>query len=524
MEAAVFITQLVAGQNPVTLLGGSLIVYLLGLFTYRIFFHPLAKYPGPFLAKITDLYGLYHAWKGDRHIANYKAHLKYGEFVRLGPNLLSSNSKEALKEIYGVNKNVEKSEEFYRSFAGHQTNYARNTLNVTNKQLHASKRKVLAHAFTETALKSMEPYFLPHIENLCNIIANGEQSLPIPGSDKEKNGKWRGDMGKWANYLTFDIMGELTFGKDFGMLYEETNRGVPGLIVDSTKRSLTCATFPILDRWRLDTILFRKITNSSYAFRKYAAENGEKRAKMGADRKDFFGCLLSARESDETAYSMNELFAESRLLIVAGSDTTATLIAGSLFYLTRNPSTKEKLIAEVRSTFHSLDDIRLGKTIESCHYLKACIEETLRISPSAPGVLPRVVLPGGLRIGDTFIPPGVEVGVASYSIHRNPKYFEDPLTYRPERWLKEDGNGLDLNMYGAFAPFSIGSRGCIGKRVAYIEAELTLARLMWAFETKYVSGGVEHRIANDEYMLIDHFAAERHGPVVEFEKRVDVVF
>ncbi|KAL7271635.1 hypothetical protein RUND412_005590 [Rhizina undulata] len=207
---------------------------------------------------------------------------------------------------------------------------------------------------------------------------------------------------------------------------------------------------------------------------------------MGGDRQDFFSCLLSAKESDETAYSMNELLAESRLLIVAGSDTTATLIAG------------KKLIAEVRSTFHSLDDIRLGKTIESCHYLKACIEETLRISPSAPGLLQRMVLPGGLRIGDKFIPAGVE----------------DPLTYRPERWLKEDGSGLNANLFSAFAPFSIGSRGCIGKRVAYIEAELTLARLMWAFEAKYVSGGVEHRIASDKYMMIDNFAAERYGPVV----------
>ncbi|KAL7271877.1 hypothetical protein RUND412_005340 [Rhizina undulata] len=519
-----FIAQLIAEQNPVTLLGGSLFVYLLGFFIYRIFFHPLAKYPGPFLAKITGLYGLYRVWKGDRYIVNYKAHLKYGEFVRIGPNLLSSNSKEALKEIYGVNKNVQKSEEFYRAFAGHPTNYTRNTLNVTNKQIHASRRKVLAHAFTETALKSMEPYFLPEIENLCNIIATWEQSLPIPGSDKEKSGKWRGDMGKWANYLTFDIMGELSFGKGFGMLYEETNRRTPDLIVDHTTMALMCATFPLLDKWRLDSFLFRKIAKNQRAFRKYAEENGEKRINMGVDRKDFFGCLLSARELDKSAYSMNELLAESRLLIIAGSDTTATLIAGSMLYLTRNPSIKEKLMAEVRSTFNSLDDIRLGKTIDSCHYLKACIEETLRMSPSAPGILQRVVLPGGLRIGDTFIPPGVEVGVASYSIHRNPKYFEDPLTYRPERWLKEDGNGLDLNMYGAFAPFSIGSRGCIGKRVAYIEAELTLARLMWAFEAKYVSGGVEDRIPNDEYMLVDHFSAQRDGPVVEFEKRINVVF
>ncbi|KAL7274792.1 hypothetical protein RUND412_002291 [Rhizina undulata] len=314
-------------------------------------------------------------------------------------------------------------------------------------------------------------------------------------------------------------MGELSFEKGFDMLYEETNRVIPDLIVDATTKALMCGTLPLLDKWRLDNFLFPKLSKNFRVFGKWAAENGKKRLKMGAERKDFFGCILSARESDPSAYSIGDLQAEARLLIVAGSDTTATLIAGALFYFTRNLSTKEKLMAEVRSKFSSLNKIRLSKTIESCYYLKACVEETLRMSPSGPGILPRVVLPGGLRIGDKFIPTGVEVGVSSYAIHRNPKYFDDPLTYRPERWLKEDGNGLDANMFGAFAPFSIGSRGCIGKRLAYIEAELTLARLMWAFEAKYVSGGVDQRVTNEAYMLLDHFSAQRDEPVIEFKKR-----
>ncbi|KAL7270834.1 hypothetical protein RUND412_006443 [Rhizina undulata] len=521
--AVVVMTQFVATQNPLTLVAGFLFVYLLGLFIYRVYFHPLAKYPGPLLAKITSLHALYHAWKGDRHIATYQAHLKYGEFVRLGPNLLSANSKEALKEIYGVNKNVKKSK-LYVAAAGHATNYAQNTFNAVDKRIHASKRKVLAPGFTEAALRSMEPYFLPHLENLCNIIAAGEQSLPIPGGEKETKGKWRGDMSKWASYFAFDIMGELSFGKDFRMMYEETNREVRDLIVSSNTRTLICGTLPILDKWHLDTYLFRNIFKKQRVFLKYVAESGEKRMSMGTGRKDFFHYLLNARELDESAYSMKDLWAESRLLIAAGSDTTATLLAGSLFYLTRNPSTKEKLKTEVRSKFISLDYIRCGNTIESCYYLKACIEETLRMSPSAPGILPREVLPGGLRIGNEFIPAGVDVGVSNYTLHRNPKYFKDPLVYRPNRWLKEDGSGLDETLFGAFAPFSIGSRGCIGKRLAYIEAELMLARLMWAFEATYISGGVEDRIANDEYMLIDHISSETNGPVVEFEKRADVVY
>ncbi|KAL7268320.1 hypothetical protein RUND412_009059 [Rhizina undulata] len=453
--------------------------------------------------------------------------LGLGEYVRLGPNLLSVNSKEGLKEIYGVNKNVKKSENFYVAFAGHTTNYAQNTFNSHDRNIHATKRKVLAHAFTESALRSMEEYYLPHMRNLCKIIANGEQSLPVPGSEKEKNGKWRGDMGLWANYLTFDIMGELTFGKDFRMLYEKTNRGIPDLIGGAAARAFFCGTFPLLDKTRLDTLLFRKFAERGRAYNEYAAEVFKKRVSMGTCRRDFFHHLLNARESEKSSYTMKNLQSEARLLIVVGSDTTATLIAGSIFYLSRKLSIQEKLKAEVRSKFNSLEDIRLGKAIESCYYLKACVEETLRMSPSAPGLLYREVLPGGLRIKDQFIPAGVEVGVANYTLHRNPEYFEDPLIFRPERWLKEDGNGLDGTLFGAFAPFSIGSRGCLGKRLAYIEAELMLARLMWAFDMKYVSGGVDQRITNncnEEYMLVDQFAAVRDGPVVEFEKRTDVLF
>ncbi|KAL7267408.1 hypothetical protein RUND412_010009 [Rhizina undulata] len=522
MSVLSVILQLVGEQNPVALLGGSLLAFIIGLSIYRIFFYPLAKYPGPFLAKITGLYGLYHACKGDRHIANYKVHLKYGAFVRLGPNLLSANTKEALKEIYGVNKNVKKSEAFYVAFAGHATNYSQDTANTHDKQIRASKRKTLAPAFTSTALMGMEPYYLPHIENLCNIIATGQQSLPIPGSEKEKNGRWRGNMSEWANYLTFDIMGELTFAAEFRMMYEETNRGIPDLIVAVSQRALRCGTFPLLDKLRLDTLLFPNIMKRQSTYIKYAHENGEKRIGMESDRKDLFHYLL---KHSDPANSMRDLKAEAALLIAVGSDTTATLIAGIIFYLTKiNPSAKEKLKAEVRSKFNSLDDIRLGNTTDSCYYLKDCVEETLRISPSAPGILPRDVLPGGLRIGNEFIPAGVVVGVSNYTLHRNPEYFLNPLEFRPERWLKEDGNGLDATLFGAFAPFSFGSRGCIGKRLAYIEAELTLAKLMWAFEAKYISGGVDDRVANDEYKLVDNFGSSRSGPVVEFEKKADVVF
>ncbi|KAL7267865.1 hypothetical protein RUND412_009531 [Rhizina undulata] len=507
----------------VKLFGLGVGAWLLGVIIYRLYFHPLSKYPGPFLAKITSLHALYHAFRGDRHLMTYEAHKKYGPYVRLSPNFLTLNTKEALKEIYGVNKNVQKSD-FYRASVGHASNYATNTASEINKQVHSRKRKVLAHAFTDTALKSMEEYVAPTIDTLCNIIAAGEQSIDFEGGGKGA-GKWRGDMSKWANYLTFDIMGELSFGKNFGMLERDDNRYVPEIIMKSSRLGLICGTVTQIDTYKLDNWFLKSVSNDKKRLWKFAAQRADERMAMKGDRKDFFHYLINAKNSEgESPYSMKELWAESRLLMIAGSDTTATTIAASLFYLTRNPKILAKLATEIRTVFISASKIVLGPTIDSCHYLKAVVEETLRLAPSVPGALPRVVLPGGLQIGTEFFPEGVDLGVSSYTLHRNPLYYPSPYEFNPSRWLNEDGEMA--GDFSAFATFSIGSRGCIGKRLAYIEIQLVLARLVWGFEMKYISGGVDGRVNDgDQYMLIDNLTSARHGPVVEFSKRegVDVV-
>ncbi|KAL7268464.1 hypothetical protein RUND412_008914 [Rhizina undulata] len=504
----------------VKLFGLGVGVWLLGVIIYRLYFHPLAKYPGPFLAKITSLHALYHVIRGDRHLVTYEAHKKYGPYVRLSPNFLTVNSKEGLKEIYGVNKNVQKAY-FYTAAVGHSQNYAVNTASAIDKQAHARKRKVLAHAFTDSALRSMEQYVVPTIDTLCNIIAAGEQSIDFEGGEKGK-GKWRGDMSEWANYLTFDIMGELSYGKNFGMLKSEENRYVPEIIDKTTHRGLICGTITQLDTYRLDTWFLNSIAEGQKRVFNFAGKQAQERMALKGDRKDFIHYLINAKNPDgESSYSMQEMFSESTLLMVAGSDTTATTMAAAFFYLTRNPEILAKLTTEIRTAFASASEIHVGPTLDSCHYLRAIVEETLRLSPSVPGALPREVLPGGLQIGTEFIPAGVEVGVSYYTLHRNSLYYSSPHEFNPSRWLNEAGEMA--GDFSAFAPFSIGSRGCIGKRLAYTEIQLVLARLVWGFEMKYISGGKDTRVSGrEEFMLIDHLASARHGPIVEFSKREGV--
>jgi len=208
-----------------------------------------------------------------------------------------------------------------------------------------------------------------------------------------------------------------------------------------------------------------------------------------------------------------------------GSDTTATQLAANFFYITQNPKTLARLTAEIRSTFPNADAIRLSPALDSCHYLHAVINETLRISPSVPGILPREVLPGGLSVCGEYFPEGVDLAVPIYTAHHNPTVYPHPHKHIPERWLPDQASEEAIKQcHDALTPFSYGSRMCIGRRLALMELWLTIAYAVWMFDVEYVGGGKEDRLlgpgADDlEYQLLDHLAAGRNGPIIRFNKR-----
>lgn len=251
---------------------------------------------------------------------------------------------------------------------------------------------------------------------------------------------------------------------------------------------------------------------------------------MKTERLDFYHYLLSAADPDTGAkYSAPELWAEANVLVVAGSDTSANVMAATLFYLLHNPPALEKVTKEVRQAFagEDIEAIRSGPVLNSCHYLRACLDESMRYSPAVPGMLPRTVLPGGMKIEAHLVPPGVEVGVPAYAIHHNEECYPDSFQYLPERWIAADGSEKEKakvdKTQRAFAGFSIGPRGCIGKNMAYVEMMITMARILFQFDMKLTStlgeggpnlGWGRHR--KGEIQLKNHFNGQREGPTVEF--------
>lgn len=245
-----------------------------------------------------------------------------------------------------------------------------------------------------------------------------------------------------------------------------------------------------------------------------------KRAANGeAPRKDFAHYLLEAKDPQTgEGYTAKQMNTELRFLIGAGGDTTSTTLAATLYYITRNPEALRKVQAEIRSTFSDVNDIVSGPKLSSCHYLRAVIEEALRLAPAVPSALKRrTTVP--LIIGDIAVPANTDVAVAAWGIHRSEAYFTEANKFKPERWLPEHTSKekLDLMKTG-FAPFSLGNRGCIGRNMAYNELSIGLGRLYWTCDMRLLAGDETGNDGNDHFDLIDCYITRKTGPMVEFRE------
>ena len=197
----------------------------------------------------------------------------------------------------------------------------------------------------------------------------------------------------------------------------------------------------------------------------------------------------------------------------------ATTMTATLFYLLHNPSTFEKLQDELQGKFSSTEVIVMGSELNSCVYLRACLDETMRLNPPVGGVLPREVLKGGVTIDGNYFPVGTDVGTSLYALQRQEKYFSDPLSFKPERWLANES----LDNSTAWSPFSLGPRGCPAKTMAYAEMMVIMARIVFLFEMRLEAQSLEKGgEVNTEPRLFqtkDYFVSTHDGPVVQFKKR-----
>lgn len=249
-------------------------------------------------------------------------------------------------------------------------------------------------------------------------------------------------------------------------------------------------------------------------------------------RKDFFHWLFNAKDPETgVGYSLPELYAECELLIIAGSDTTAVVISAAFFYLSRYPESQEKLAQEILSTFSSYDEIKAGPKLQGCQYLTALLQEAMRMAPPVAAEPPRMVREGGTTVDGHYFPEGTLLSTAFWAQHYNGDYYPEPMRFRPERWiLREEGNTEESVALAekAFCAFSTGSRGCVGKNLAWLEMRIVLAKTLWRYgivkdPRSNLGGGSPDgrpgRRYKDQYQVYEMFVANRKGPIVQLRER-----
>ncbi|KAJ4249055.1 hypothetical protein NW762_012387 [Fusarium torreyae] len=433
---------------------------------------------------------LAHGGARSTHLA--KLH-KTEPIIRTGPNTLSFSGGQAIKDIYGHGTPCTKDGSY---IVGAGTHY--HLADVVDKPDHARKRKVLSSAY---ALKNLEGWeykvadkvqrMMDHFDKVCTAPLPKGVQYPDP---KDVNLDFRA----WSNFFSLDAIADIGLSEKLGLL----DRGH-----DRVEAQETCGTvyeanlreclYPTARKqsyllWTYDHYkLLNKLSNVIPFYRKMseAAKGWDgivlRRAQLRLERyqkgeklDDFFQALMEDKSGHPHNLEWGEIVAEINIMMNAGSVTTAIALANILYQLLLNPRAMELLRQELDSVLDPDEVVAPYDKVKHLPYLRACLDESLRLWPPTPQGLGRQTPPEGSTIMGQYIPGNTSVSVSALVAHRDESIYPEAEKFIPERFLGDKGKELQSH----FITFSAGARGCIGRNISYLEQAVCLASVVHRYE------------------------------------------
>ncbi|KAI1073350.1 cytochrome P450 [Whalleya microplaca] len=473
--------------NSILFLVYSLGAYLLATVIYSLTLHPLANISGPKICAITRLPYWIATLQGRDVYWMHKLHTQYGPIVRFGPGDVSYITAQAWKDILGTGNKGRTGRELERpiDFVVQPINGVQSMLAAKDAD-NARVRRIFAPAFSDRALRKQEPLF----KRYTNLLMSKLREL----SDDRKPV----EMTRPLNFTTFDIMAELCFGRPLGLL--EKNEFSPWVksVFESLKMQPLAA---MIAYYPISNALFTRfepkwVTEQRVMHCQHSADRVNQRLREGSDRPDIWNLVMSVEGSGQ-GLSLEEMHSNAELFMLAGSETTATLLSGLVYYLLMDPDKMTLLCEEIRRSFNNTEDITFDR-IAGLKYMNACLKEALRLYPPVPIGSHWVVPKGGRIILGQQIPPQTRVSVHQYAAYHSPANFKDPETFAPERWLGSAPSYAN-DVLETYQPFGYGPRSCLGQNMA-MQMRLILATLLFTFDLELCD---ESRRWNDQktYML-----------------------
>ena len=208
----------------------------------------------------------------------------------------------------------------------------------------------------------------------------------------------------------------------------------------------------------------------------------EERRKSGEDKGDLLSMLLLAQDEDSgNGMTDRQVRDEAVTLFVAGHETTSNLLSWAWHLLAQHPQAEARLHDEVDSVLGGVAPTLAD--LARLPYTDWVIKEALRLNPPAWILNGRTPLTD-LEVGGYTIPTGSLIFISPYVMHRDPRYFDNPDAFIPERWA--DGLDKRIPRY-AYFPFGGGPRVCIGNQFALMEAKLVLATIAARYQLALAS-------------------------------------
>jgi len=475
---------------------GLFVIYFLVCPVVFYVFDPkgFRKYPNYyFFSGITDLGQCYLSACGFRSKALFEAH-KNAPVIRIGPNSLSFGDIRAIRDIYGHSTKCTKDLKEVVLTGTHT-----HLFDVIDKSEHARKRKLLSAAF---AIKNLEQWefkvadvtgrLITALDQHCTKALPQGQLIPNPEDLTV-------DFNKWINLFTIEAINnialsnrlclleqgsdEVTAQRPDGTLYKapyrycqnQTAYGQATFVWDYKNYPWLVSLSKILPKWRkiwLDAEPWNDVVLHQAAKRLQKYQAGEK-------LDDFFTSLMEDKSGNPNFLEWGEIVAEVGAIINAGADTTAIALTQILHLLIRHPFHLATLKEELDSVLDLDEVVAPYDKVKDLPFLRACIDEGLRIIPPTSAGLPRRTPPEGTHILGEWIPGNTSVSMPIYAAHRDPEVFPEPEQFNPHRWM----NLVERKrMEPYFIPFSTGARGCIGRNISYLEQIVVLASLVHRYD------------------------------------------
>ncbi|KAF2105429.1 cytochrome P450 [Lophiotrema nucula] len=451
---------------------GSVIVYYGTLVFYRLFLHPLARFPGPRLGAISRWYEAYYdvILSGQYTSKIAGMHKVYGPVIRISPYELHVIDPAFFETIYRTDGRWHKYSWTYDAFGVNSS-----TIFSSDHDAHKARRRTIAPFFSKPNVLARQETLRRNLDKLCQRISQ------LAGTTC--------NLGAAISAFTRDNANEYIIGKayneldaeDFGIDLSIASQG-SGVLWRTTKHVRWFG--PAMRAMPIDWAM-KAADEGTKSFLRYLQQcEQDTRDAIAAVESSpgdkvqktlVHGILHSdLPPADKT---LGRIFEEIATVTGAGFETTANTLRLILYHVYANDVILRRLreeIALIRTA--SSEPFPLNK-LEQLPYLTAVLNEGLRLSPAIATRAARIT-DKDLFYGRWRIPAGTPVGMTTLLMHTDERLYPEPMRFNPDRWMGSAALGAASSK---FAPFSRGTRICLGMHLAWAEMYMLVAALVQRF-------------------------------------------